>query len=87
MFVEIWDEDGGQLRVDRIALNSNVLIIEHEAPEAHFAWMEKAKKGTPKTLSAWLKIGQGTLTGALAPGADSEYDFKINGKRLVKMKD
>ena len=87
LFVEIWDEDGGQLRVDRIALDSNVLIIEHEAPEAHFAWMEKAKKGTPKTLSAWLKIGQDTLTGALAPGADSEYDFKINGRRLAKTKD
>jgi enterochelin esterase family protein len=85
--VQIWVDGEGQVRVESMSLDNDILIIEHEVPLSHFAWMEKAEKGIPKTLFAWLKIGEDTLSGALSAGPDSEYDFKIIGRRSVKTRD
>ena len=79
---KIWDEVDGELRVDKVSWDGDVLSIEHEAPMSHFQWMTKESKGAPDTLSAWLKVHGDLLSGALASELNSMYDFRVSGKRL-----
>ena len=84
---KIWDEVDGELRVDKVSWDGDVLIIEHEAPISHFQWMTKESKRAPEILSAWLKVRGDTLSGALASELDSMYDFRVIGKRLGSAND
>ena len=77
------DATDGELEVMSISFEDNVLAFEHTAPPSHFKWMLKEGQEGPATMSAWLKLRDGKLTGALSSGTEMEYDFRVTGSRIT----
>ena len=78
------DEIDGELSVESVSFDDNVLSIKHQIASSHFQWMTKETGKPPESLSAWLKVHDDSLKGALAIGTESMYDFRVSGSRVRK---
>ena len=77
------DAVDGELEVEGISYEDNVLTIEHTTPPTHFKWADKDGAGDLRTMTAWLKVRKDEIAGALSSGTDTEYDFRVTGARVA----
>ena len=79
------DATDGELEVTSISFEDNILTVEHATPPSNFEWLTKKDQQGPATMTAWLKLRDGKLTGALSSGtpAEFEYDFRVTGTRAA----
>ena len=77
----MFDKAHGEINVTAINYEDGILSYEYIPPKAQSQWGKKPGEESTGSMMSWLKVSGDTFRGALISGPDTEFDYRVNGRR------
>ena len=77
----LFDKAHGEIKVTAINYEDGILSYEYIPPKTQSQWGKKPGEKSTSSMMSWLKVTGDTFRGALSTGADTEFDYRVNGRR------